>query len=51
MHALSDEGLDLLFRKARTHNAWVGQGGETDGRLSGSSAYDLAKKWGRRRPI
>ena len=40
MHALSDEGLDLLFRKARTHNAWVDRAVD-DALLA--RVYDLAK--------
>jgi 3-hydroxypropanoate dehydrogenase len=39
---MNDEGLDLIFRKARTHNAWLDRPVD-DGLLR--QVYDLAK-WG-----
>ncbi len=40
MHRLSDEGLDLIFREARTHTAWRDQ--PVDESLL-RAVYDLAK--------
>jgi 3-hydroxypropanoate dehydrogenase len=42
MEKLSDDGLDLLFREARTHNAWLERPVD-DGTLR--ELYDLVK-WG-----
>ncbi|HZU38180.1 MAG TPA: malonic semialdehyde reductase, partial [Gemmataceae bacterium] len=39
-HVLSDEGLDLLFRNARTHSAWLDQ--PIDDALL-RQVYDLAR--------
>jgi 3-hydroxypropanoate dehydrogenase len=40
MHALNDESLDLIFRHARTHNAWLGKAVD-DALLV--KIYDIAK--------
>ena len=42
MKKLNDEGLDLLFREARTHNAWLDRPVEDD---TLRALYDLVK-WG-----
>ncbi len=42
MSILSDDGLDLIFREARTHNAWAGK---PVGEVLLEAIYDLAK-WG-----